>query len=313
MLSNQGMITAPADYLKDRLSNLTAEELGVFRTIYHQEWRKAWLRGNGWINLVLGGLAVWMGAGCLCGTLTFSQLMQLGLGALLILQSLSMIFISQNASILRFALVLLIIGVWNLGLAIFSELRSGQILLAALGGLQVMWAWGVYRVYQRYFKVMIGEIPADLKTLYTLVWKSMMHGPLRRDPDTIDLWIKLNRWRGLLLPDRAIYAANANHLIIQLKADANFAPNTQNFTGRSRVYGQINLAGSRERAVMSQHSFHQYSLWAGWDTVFEKVKLPWWNRLPNIVRIPLLLVLAIGFIYLVYMIITAVNFFSQYG
>ncbi|MBZ0301806.1 MAG: hypothetical protein K8J31_18810 [Anaerolineae bacterium] len=128
-----------AEDIKTRLSTLTAEELNSLRDTYDVRWRTSWLRSTGWLNVILGGLTLWLGLTCPCG-FTVPKLIQALAGGLIVGQSVWAIMLPSTAGFLRFALVFLGAGIWNLLLALSEGFAGGAFLVGLLGVAQLRWA-----------------------------------------------------------------------------------------------------------------------------------------------------------------------------
>jgi hypothetical protein len=206
--------------IKTRLSNLTPDELKALRDIYHDRWRINWLRTDGWFNLFLGGITLWLGLSGPWQT-SFPRLIQAVLGLLIVGQSLWAIVTPSTPAILRFAIVLLAAGVWNILLAIVGRLAGGLFLVGLLGIAQLWWAIQAYRQYQRYTQMALPDPPEDEVRFYNEIWHAITKGALKQDTAVINLWVRLDKWRGLLLEDKVVFALlRQKLLIIQLKDEA---------------------------------------------------------------------------------------------
>ena len=299
--------------IKTRLSNLTPDELKTLRDIYHDRWRKSWLRTDGWFNLFLGGLTLWLGLSGPSQT-SFPRLIQAVLGLLILGQSLWAIVTPSTPAILRFAIVLLAAGVWNMLLAIVGRLAGGLFLVGLLGIAQLWWAIQAYGQYRRYKHMALPDPPDDEVRFYDEIWHAIAKGVLKRDAAVINLWVRLDKWRGLLLEDKVVFALlRQKLLIIQLKDEANFVPNSSRPMGKRRVYGRIKLNEVFERALMNRDSYEKYARWKGEEAVLAEVTPSFWQRLPRPLRIVLMIVAGLVLLYIGFIVIGVIGLIIQYS
>jgi hypothetical protein len=186
--------------IKARVSSLSPDELEALQNIYHDRWRKNWLRTMGWINIFFGLFTLWLGLAFL-PVLPFPKLIQALAGALIVGQSIWMLVSPTNSAILRFAALLFGTGIWNIFVAIEGNFSGGLTFLGLLGAAQLWWAFQTYQEYQRFQQMSLHQPQADIVQFYDDLWHAMTKGTLRRDSETFPLWIALEVWEVLLLEE----------------------------------------------------------------------------------------------------------------
>jgi hypothetical protein len=299
--------------MKIRLSSLTQEELKALADVYHDRWRKNWLRTNGWTNIFLGGLTLWLGLSGLAEN-SFPKLVQTLAGALIVGQSLWSIVSPSTGAILRFAALFLGAGIWNTLLAVDDGFLGAALLVGLLGIAQLWWAFQSYREYQRYRSLELPETQAEMVRFYDEVWRAITSGAFKGDSASIHLWIGLSLCQGLLLENKVVFAVKGQKLlVIQGKDEANFVPNSSKPMKKRRVYGRIKLNAIFERAMMKRDSFEKYALWKGEEAVLAEVTPSLWRRLPRAIRIVLMVIGGLVFAYIVFVAISIVGALIKYG
>jgi hypothetical protein len=288
-----------ADYIKNRLSHLTAAELKALEDISRERARKNWLRSNGWLNIFLGGLTLWLGLSGLSEP-ALPRLIQTIAGAIIVGQSVWAIVSPSKTAILRFAVVLLGAGIWN----IFLAVSDGAWLTGLLGIAQLWWALQAYRGYKNQQVMNLAEPQDDLSQFYDEVYHAITKGVLKRDADSIDLWIGLAKWRGLLLDDKVVFVPIGSKLLsVQHKDEFNFVPNSSNAMNQRRVYGRIKDNTGSQRALIKRDSFARYARWKGEEAVLAQVSTSLWGRFIQAVQIIILLIVGLLVLYTGYILI----------
>lgn len=299
--------------LKAHLSSLEAEELEALQVIYHLSVLSGWSRTNGWLNIFLGGLTLWLGLTSFAG-FTIPKLVQTIFGVLIVAQSLWALVSPNLAAIRRFGIVFLVAGIWNILLAGSVGLVGGAALTGLLGIAQLWWAFQTYKGYQRYQQMNLPSMQADVVQFYDEIWQAITRGVLKSDLANIHLWVGLDRWRGLLLEDKVFFALDKRRLlVVQDKDTANFVPSSSKPMRKRRVYGQIKLNAIFERAMMNQAAFMTYTQWKGEEAVLAEVKPSLWQRLPRVIRIILLIVAGLFLAYIAFILLGMIAILIQYS
>lgn len=307
---NQPMISQPpaTTDLKTRLANLNADEVLDLKQAYHWYWLKDWLRANGWLNLVLGGLTVWLGLDY--PRLTWISGLQIVAGLLIIGQSVGALRSPDLAGVLRFALVFLGAGLWNLGIGV----TNSNLLLGLFGLFQIAQAYQTYRQYQRLQSLNLHYPLASTLHLYDQTCATVARGAFAQTRDGVQLWIRRNVWYGLLLDDLAVFGLkNRRLVIVRPKAEVNFVPQSSNPFSKQRVYGRLALNVDNERTMLRRADFSKYAQWKGEQVVLAQVTLSLWQRLPRVVRIIVWTILGLFLLYVAFMVFVVVQAFIQYG
>ncbi len=305
-----------SDDIKDHLSALTGEELQALEDTYQYHWQISWLRSTGQINIVLGGITLALGLFTPWG-FTFPKLAQTIIGAILIGQSVWAIALPNTGDFLRYAILLLVISLWNIGVSVsFGILTLGSSFVGLLGLAQLRWAFQTFKLYRRFREMGLSKPQDDILQFYDNLWRALTKGVLKNDNDTIQLWTNRAKakWYGLLLKDKIILALKGqNAVVIQPKADQNFVLNSPNPLKKRRVHGRIKLNGSFEQAMMKPSSFKNYVSWKKPAEIPVNVTPSLWQRLPRPIRIILLIIGGSILLWASFIIIGAIELLIRYN
>lgn len=225
------MTMAQQTDLKQRLVNLSAQEWDDLKAAILYRRLRGQLRGNGGLNVVLGLLTLWLGL-FITNAGIFS-LVQTILGVAIVLVSIYALRQTTVLGIRLFTGLFLVVGVWNLFLAIRGNFAGGAMFMGVLGLTQLWGSWSFQRAYQRYSAQNIYPTPAATTLL------EQIHATLKRqafvsDPDYIEIQIYRRRWNGFLLNERAILSykdrpylivAEKNDFIMLTRKDTESNPN----------------------------------------------------------------------------------------
>ena len=298
----------PAD-LKIRLSNLTSEEEKALGDLYHDRWRRHWLRTNGWVNIFLGGLTMWFVLSDL-PYMPLPRIIQTVIGALMVGQSLLAIVLPSTAGFFRFAAVFLISGIWNIFLGVFAW----AFLAGLLGVFQLWWAYEAFREYRRFRALMLPEPQPDINRLYDEVFQAITKKTFKNDPNLIAMWIGYPKWQGLLLENKAVLAFRKQKLlVVRSKENVNFMPTGSNLIRKRRIYGRIKLHTNTERAMMKRDSFETYVHWKGLESVLTNTTPTLWQRLPKPIRIAFVIIGVLILLFIAFMIINVIALTIKYS
>lgn len=217
--------------IRAQLLALSPAEFQALKATYHYRWVTSLLRTNGWTNLFLGGLTLWLGLSGL-GQSIF-KVVQTILGLIIVGQSLWALRESSVSNIQRFSILFALCGVWNIFLGLLASLSGAGFLVALLGALQL---WGAYRfrkIHQQYAQMALVKPSPETAMLYDTIWKSLNKNIIHTDDDYIELQLQQRPWRGFLLPDQIILAyKQRNVMIIADKTEVSLVPKNPGGAGR---------------------------------------------------------------------------------
>jgi hypothetical protein len=292
-----------------QLANLSDADRKSLHEVYILEWCKLAVRDNGWVNIILGGITVLLGASVL-EEFSIPKLIQFLLGLLGIAQCIWALVAPHYPRFREFAILLLIAAVWN----VFIGFNNGAWLVIILGLLQLWWSYVSYRLFRFYQQYPFGERPAHIVKLYHDLWHSLMRGSLKREANVINVWIKLLLWRIWLIDNLAVVASNSSRLlIIRRKDELNFIPFSKKPMGRWRVNGRMIIKTFYERSVMRGKDFEKYAHWKGLETILAQVGPSTWERLPRAIQIVLRLIGILILLFVIYVIAEFIDLFIRYG
>ena len=244
--------------IKERLAELTPNEMKSLEAVHFDYSCKQWLRSMGTINIFLGALTLALGL----TELSHSWLspIQALFGGLTILQSVWAIYLPTAGAILRFVGILLFAGVWNL---VISISNGTNIFVGFFGVLQVWWAWQALKLYRLNQQTEVKSLEPEAVQLYNQARHIISNATFSDDPAGIKLWIGRSLWHGLLLENKAALASNDSKLLfICGKADLSFATGIPS-AKHKRIYGRITSAAESNRAMMKRDSYDKYVKWKG--------------------------------------------------
>jgi hypothetical protein len=248
---------------KTRLLNLSPAELSGLQKVKEFREMSIWLGTNGWLNVFLGGLTLWLGLQGASHSIL--KALQALLGVLLIAQSLWSIIRPSTRAVLGFSLLFLITGIWNVFISVLAGLEGITWLVASLGLLQLWWAYKVYLKYQSYQKRSITVPSPETTSLYDEIWRAIakVKPQSEGDPAFIKLLISTKMWNGLLVGDLAVFArSNTKLLMWAPKADVRFDPLSPTIASGPRVGGTIKIGDTTSESVgMPQVFYQKYVQW----------------------------------------------------
>jgi hypothetical protein len=244
--------------IKERLAELTPNEMKYLEAVHFDYSRKQWLRSMGTINIFLGGLTLALGLSIISHS--WLAPIQVLFGGLTILQSIWAIFVPTTGAILRFVGILLFSSIWNLLLSIGN---GANVFAGVIGVLQIWWTWQAFKLYRLNQKTNVEALQLEAVQLYNQARRMISSATFHDDPAGIKLWIGRSLWHGLLLEDKAALASSDSKLLfICDKDDLSFATGMQSTT-RKRIYGRVISAAESSRAMMTRDSYDKYAKWKG--------------------------------------------------
>lgn len=289
--------------IKAQLLNITDDQLKTLSDVYYIRCRNGWLTSNGRLNLVLGALTIWLGS-AVFSNFTVVRSIQLVIGTIIFVQSMWVLFDQNTVGMLRFSIVFLISGVWNIILAIGNSFSGSTLFIGFFGVLQLWWSYQAFISYRYYQKMNLSEPPSEINTFYDDVWHYISSDRRKDDPDLIQMWINRSLWYVLLLDNIAAFAfKRGKFLIVQRKNDSKFITRNSDLKNR-RVYGQVKLNDTMMYAFMNKKYFQQYANWVGFDGIIFQNSPSLWKRLPRVIRV---IFLGIGILILLYIIVIVIG------
>jgi len=251
------------------LSSLGQQQIETLNEIYTFYFLKRWLHSTGWLNIFLGGFTIWMAlSGYRFSYLDGGQLL---MGLLILGQSVWAVVSPRVQALLRFAILFLLAGAWNTGLGLYSYSGSFLSLSVLLGLAQFWWAFTTYREYVRYENWNVSIPPSSAEREYRSIWKSVVKGDIKKAPNSIQLWIGRDEWRGTLFDNHVVFAHSRRKLLtIQQKEDTEFRPGRANYAARRRIYGRLWFRGELIRTMMKRQAMQRYLTWKGEAPAVEK-------------------------------------------
>lgn len=302
--------------LKLRLQNLNPTEINELQRTYHYRWIKSLLGSTGWLNIFLGGFTFWLGLSGVDQNVL--KVIQALLGAITIAQSLSSIISPTTAAILRFSLLFLAAGMWNIFVGARDNFDGLALFTGILGILQLWWAFSYYRVYQKYAPMTLTKPSLDTSTAYDEIW-----GILAKTKNGVAEFIRLQMrydwWQGLLLKDLAVLAHKRSKMVIFAnEQDVAFTPVDSKAISKRRVKGHIKLDTVTSSTTIPQEFFEKYVQWKSMD---DDKKQQWLSeahsvvqgfQIPSFIRIPLLIIGSLVLLYIVFIIIGVISLILKY-
>jgi hypothetical protein len=217
--------------VKTTLLTLNQTEFQALKNTYYYRWVTALLRQNGWLNVFLGGLTLWLGLSGF-GQSIF-KVVQTLFGVLIVGQSLWAIRESTTANIYRFSILFILCSIWNIGLAILDGLQGLGFIVGLLGVSQLWGAYQFRKIHERYSQVTLVKPSLETSRLYDAVWKALHKGIIHTDTEYIELQIERRGWRGFLLPEQLVIAFKQRNIVIFAnKSDVVFVPTNPTKSGK---------------------------------------------------------------------------------
>ena len=254
--------------LKTALEAQSPEEFQLLRQagLYYRLVRT--LRATAWVNLVLGGLTLWAGLSAI--GISFSAAVQSILGALIIIQSLLALIRPRAWSLLALAILLLLVGLWNIGLIVFvnffSFFLSFNILWLVLGILQLWWTYRTYQLYRVFSAYPTPKPTPELAQKYNNIWEGLSHPTPALSPELLMMKLAGNRnwWNVMLLPDRAILAHKRQRFLMLVdKPDLIVVPDNPKAILRDQIAIFIRVGLESYLGKIYPGSLQQYMKWKG--------------------------------------------------
>jgi hypothetical protein len=249
--------------VKARLLGLSPAEFDALKNIYQYRWLKKLLRTNGWINIFLGGLTLYLGLSGFNRNLFF--IIQTLLGLLILGQSLWSIASLSSANVQRYSIIFFLCGAWNIFLALVSLIGGfpgTAIIMGIFGLVQVRWGYQYRKLYQRWANVSVEKPTSEISKLHDLLWKAMTRGIIHADEDYVEVQIERRDWRGFLLPDRTILAVKQrNELLAGYKQDFIITSQSSSESSRKWLPIKVSLGVVSTTGKMQPKFFEKYSRW----------------------------------------------------
>lgn len=301
--------------LKQRLANLTANEITSLQNTHLYMVRTNWLRTNGWVNIVLGLLTIWLGALPAPSSYQALKTVQIIIGIALALHSFMTIIQPDNPAIFRFVVLFLAAGIWNIALIFFAY---ASLPLGVLGFFQLQWAYQFRTAYTRYTRLNIVK-PSDADAnLYQDTWKTFMKTDLKKDADVIRIWVGtgFGVWSGLLAGDYVFLGYRRPRLLlVQHLSEFTFATNSSRAFLKKRVYGRLKIGmpfDISDRAMMKGSYYHKYAHWKG-ETEPTEIAPTWFQRLPAVIRLIIMGIVGLVAAYIIFIIIAMIDVIIRYS
>ncbi len=289
--------------IKSQLLALTPVEFQALKNAYYYRWVTSLLRRNGWLNLFLGGLTLWLGLSGF-GQSIFKVIQTL-FGILIVGQSLWALRESTVSNIQRFSILFALCGVWNILLAVISGLFGAGLIVGLLGALQLWSAYQFRKIHQQYSQVTLVKPSPEIAQLYDSIWKSLAKDIIHTDVDYIDMQIQRRNWRGFLLPDRMVLAfKQSNILILADKSDVLLVPTNPRALGRwIEIIFKFDIIASAVGKI-PRPVYDKYVTWKGNATVMVDAppELRQTRNIRRYVRIASLIILGLIALFVVSMI-----------
>lgn len=249
--------------IKSRLESLSPEEFINLQNA--QKYRRfvSNMRSNGWLNLVLGLINVWLGDFYQSGDLI--SLFMMIFGFALIGVSLWLIVSPSNQAALAFMVIMLIAGGYNVG---FSALNGLLWVPGILGVLQLKWAFQLFYEYQEWQKNSVTTPSEEILHFTKLVRRAFTNAQFQYDADLIKFRIKRHSWRAWLLGDYGVVVNykwdRANPLILR-RAEVDFEPHDDRQLSRNRINGVFKLGDDVSWGDIKSESFDRFHQWKSND------------------------------------------------
>jgi hypothetical protein len=295
--------------IKSRLLALAPAEFQSLKEAYYYRWVTSLLRNNGWLNLLLGGLTLWLG---LTGFgQSIFKVIQTIFGILIVGQSLWALRESTTSNIQRFSILFALCGIWNILLAVISGFYGIGLIIALLGILQLWSAYQFRKIHQQYSKVKLVKPSAEVAQLYDSIWKSLVKDIIYNDADYIEIEIQRRKWCGFPLPNRLVLAfKQRNILMLADKNDVLLVPINPRASGRwVEIIFKFDINASTV-AKIPRSLYEKYVAWKGEAMVMADapVELRQTRNIKRYIRIAALIILGLIALFVLNMI----SFMSRY-
>ncbi len=310
--TRDGAAAREAQETKTRLVSLTEKQIADLGLCYSYRRLQAQVSNLGWTNIFLGVLTVWLGVDD-PGVPPF-KIVQTLLGVAIVLVSRWSIKSPRPAALSIWALLFVVIGVWN----IFIAVEGQSLLWGAFGLLQLWWAYRMYRTFVKNAQA----IKPDAEAL-------RRYGVLRRaigrldiqaenDPDFFRLRHGRYWWQGLFLKDRIALAPKKGQALLIADSSQTTFTFSEGWSGFApRIVGHADIGKtSMKKVTIPQTTLERYNRWKGlpdsqtsaWlDAFYASAR----RRLP--IRIVLALVMAAPLLFLVFLAVYALLIVATYG
>src|SRR4051794_9915921 len=124
-----------AQGLIGHLAALSEADFSALQNAYYYRWLQLVLRSLGWLNLILGGLTLWLGlSGIDQGILKVIQAL---LGVVIVGVSLWGLAAPSRQVLFGYSFMFALTGIWNLLLGVRYGIFTSGLLIALLGLLQL--------------------------------------------------------------------------------------------------------------------------------------------------------------------------------
>ena len=252
--------------VKERIKNLTPTEFDSLKSAERYLKIVRPIKRDAWLNIFLGGLTLWLGVSNINQGLP--RIIQSVLGAIIILQCISVLYKPSVPSLMRFSVVFLVSGVWNLIVASINNFAGFSTFIAFLGGMQIWWAYGFARIYEREKDKRFIAPAAQIVQFYDNLLAELRAIRQKSDEDAIDISLKRYQWYGWLLGDYAFFVPrnNRRNLIIARKSDVNFAPRNEQQLSRRRINGIFKIDDLVAWSDVRSDTLERYQQWKDVDS-----------------------------------------------
>ncbi|MCA0457510.1 MAG: hypothetical protein LCI00_26315 [Chloroflexi bacterium] len=248
------------------LAELSAQQFDVLKrtTDYYRVERI--LRSSSRINLLLGGITLWMGLSVPSYYRTIFTDVQAVMGVVIVVQSFWALFRPSVKGLLGLAIVVLISGVWNLFITAYKGIDSLNIWLGLFGLYQVWGAYQTARMYERYYGRALEKPDPENAQHYEALRQSIINPSPTVAPELLKVQFARNRywWNGVLAQDYAVLAhPRSNEMIVADQSAVTFVAETPKWVSRDSfsILAQVNedfLVGK-----IYHSGFEQYLKWKG--------------------------------------------------
>jgi hypothetical protein len=280
--------------IKSQLLALTPAEFQALKQACYYRWVTSLLRNNGWLNLFLGGITLWLGLSGF-GQNIF-RVIQTLLGILIVGQSLWALSQSTTANIQRFSILFALCGIWNILLAVMSGLYGTGLIIGLLGILQLWAAYQFRKIHLQYSQVKLVKPSPETAQLYDSIWKSLVKDIIYNDADYIEMEIQRRKWCGFLLPDRMILAfKQRNILMLADKNDVVIVPTHPRSAGHwIEIIFKFDIIASAVGKI-PRPIYEKYVSWKGGATVMADApsELRYTRNMKRYIRIGSLIILGL--------------------
>ena len=247
-----------AQGLLDCLGALSENDFSALQNAYYYRWLQLVLRSLGWLNLILGGLTLWLGlSGIELGILKVAQTL---FGVLIISVSLWGLIAPSRQVLFGYSIMFAVAGAWNIFLGFRYGIFTSSLLIALLGLLQLRWAYQYYVKYYPHIPLNVAKPSKETIKLYDAIWQEFALTRHASSEHLVEFIFNRQRWRGFLFGKYFALANPKQKLIIfAQRSEIDFT--TKNAEVGSKLKGMFTFNQLTNKASMQRDFFERYLEW----------------------------------------------------